>query len=180
LTNTHNLKLTAPLIFLANVFTGLVELIGISNVTILIDSQDNIGLAGGLSATFRLVASSIATVVYVTVLENRLQQTIPALVPEALTAAGLPTDRVEAFLQALGSGSVTALRNIPEATGQIIQTGMRVYKEANVEAYRTVYLVTIAFSVIGIAAACFTPNTEKSMSYDVAVTLKGTEKKEAS
>ncbi|KAL4860574.1 hypothetical protein BDV12DRAFT_204895 [Aspergillus spectabilis] len=126
LTNTHNLQLTAPLIFLANVFTGPVELIGISNVPILINSQDNIGLAGGLSATFRMAASSIASV------------------------RALPTDKVEAFLQALESGSVAALRIIPEATGQVIQTGMQVYKEANAEAYRTVYLVTIAFSVIAV------------------------------
>jgi hypothetical protein len=178
LTNIDNLGLTGTLIFLANVFTGLVELIGISNVTILIDSQDNIGLARGLSATFRMVASSVATVVYVTVLENRLKQTIPATVPAALVAAGLPVDRVQAFLQALESGSAAALQQVPETTGHIVQVGVQAYKEANVQAYRTVYLVTIAFSVMGLVSAGFTPNTEKSLSYDVAVTLQGTEKEE--
>jgi hypothetical protein len=110
--------------------------------------------------------------VYITVLSNRLSQTIPAKVPQAVTQAGLPASSVPAFIQGFTTGSFT---NITGLNNNILAVGTRAYRVANAEAYSTVFYTTIAFSGIAIILSFFSPNVDDKMTGQVAVTLHHTE-----
>lgn len=137
---------------------------------IVIDDQNDIGTAVGLAGCIRNTISTIGTAVYTVILSNRLAQTIPAEVPPALISAGLPESSVSLFLKAYASGSA-ALADVPGINATIIQIGTMAYKQASADAYRTVFLSTIAFSGVAIIFAFFTADGTKRMTRDVAATL---------
>jgi hypothetical protein len=132
------------------VFIGWNESICLSNAAILVKDQREIGVAGGLAGSVRSIISSILSAVYVAIFTNRLTKTVSTEVPAALVKAGLPVSSVPGFLAAITSGLPDAFSKVPGATQSIIAVGLRSYKQANADAYRAVYLSTIAFSGLAI------------------------------
>ncbi|KIV98822.1 uncharacterized protein PV09_09435 [Verruconis gallopava] len=159
------------LIYIGCVFIGWNESICLSNAAILVHDQREIGVAGGLAGSVRSIISSVLQAVYVSILTNRLESTIPAEVPPALIKAGLPASSVADFIKAITSGTATAFASVPGATSDIIAVGLRAYKQANADAYRTVYLSTIAFSAVAVILTWWAPNTDHLMTGKVAATL---------
>jgi hypothetical protein len=88
--------------------------------------------------------------VYVAIFTNRLTSTVSTEVPAALVKAGLPVSSVPGFLVAITSSVPDAFSKVPGATTGIVQIGLNAYKQANADAYRTVYLSTIAFSGLAV------------------------------
>lgn len=152
-------------------FTGWNETVCIANSTICVKNQQEIGIAGGLAGSIRSGICGVIVAIYTTILTNRLGQTIPAEVPPALVNAGLPASSVVDFLTALTSGVTGAMEAVPGITDQIIAVGVAAYKQANADAYRTVYLSTLAFSGVAICLTYFAPNTDDYMTSQVAATL---------
>jgi hypothetical protein len=111
--------------------------------------------------------------VFTTVLANRLAKTIPAKVPPAVIAAGLPESSVAAFIAAVQAGSQTAFDAVAGLTPEIRALGTRAYQEANSAAFNTVFLVTIAFSGIGIICTFFSPNVDHLLTREVNITVSG-------
>jgi hypothetical protein len=109
--------------------------------------------------------------VYTVVLSNRLATTIPGQVPKALTAAGLPSSSVAGFLTAYTTGTQAAFDAVQGLTPAILTKGTTAYKNASADAYRTVFLTTLAFSGIGIILTWFAPDVDKKLTREVAVTL---------
>lgn len=104
---------------------------------------------------------------------NRLASTIPASVPAALTHAGLPPSSVADWLAAYAIGTPAAFKGVAGNTAAIDAIGAAAYKEAVAKAFRTVYLVTIAFSGVGLILSFFCPNADKLLTSDVATKLHG-------
>jgi hypothetical protein len=130
-----------------------------------------IGTAGGVAGSVRGAISSILIAVYTSVLTNRLTTTISTEVPAAVVKAGLPSTSVAQFIGAFSIGTPAAFKAVPGITDQILAVGTRAYKVANADAFATVYLTTIAFSVIAVILTFFAPNTDELMSGKVAATL---------
>lgn len=168
--NPDNEATTMAMIFLGCVFIGWNESICLANATILVRDQREIGVAGGTAGSVRAAICAVLVAIYVSIMTNRLGETVPAQVPPALIDAGLPAASVPAFLQALSLGS-QALQAVPGITDQILATGYRAYQDASADAYRTVYLATIAFSALSIILTWWAPNTDDLMSGKVAATL---------
>jgi MFS family permease len=166
-----NPKTAMALMFLGAFFVGWVETIALANATLLVRDQREIGVAGSLATTSRAFISAILQAVYTTIFSNRLPTTIAANVPSALTAAGLPASSVQQFLAAIVAGSAATIKAVPGVSDAITAAGLHAYKVANAEAYKTVYLSTIAFSVIGLISAFLTTDMDDFMSDKVAVTL---------
>lgn len=101
---------------------------------------------------------------------NRLGETIPAQVPPAIIDAGLPESSVPAFMKALTLGA-DAFKAVPGVTDKILAIGNRAYQDASADAYRTVYLATIAFSGVAVILTWWAPNTDDLMSGEIAATL---------
>lgn len=119
----------------------------------------------------RSVMGGICSAIYSVILTNRLAHTIPAQVPAAVINAGLPVDSVASFLQALTTGSEQALAAVKGLTPQILAAGTAAYKHASSDAFRTVFLSSIAFSGVGIILTFFVPNVDDRMTNEVAAVL---------
>jgi hypothetical protein len=169
-----NKKTQIALIYIGCVFIGWNESICLSNAAILVQDQRAIGVAGGVAGSVRSIISSISQAVYVAILTNRLTTTVPEQVPPALIDAGLPAASVPDFLAAITAGTADAFASVSGATASIIATGLEAYRQANADAYRTVYLATIAFSGVAIILTWWAPNTDNLMTGKVAATLHHT------
>ncbi|KAF2668524.1 siderophore iron transporter [Microthyrium microscopicum] len=169
--NPYNFKTAIALIFMGCFFIGWNETICLANSTIVVHDQRYIGIAGGLAGSMRSGITSVIIAIYVSILTNKLTSNVASMVPAALTSAGLPATSVTGFITALGVGTPAAFDMVPGINSTILAAGSIAYKEANAGAYRTVYLSTIAFSVLGLALTFFAPNTEKHMTGKVAATL---------
>jgi hypothetical protein len=167
------------LIFIGCFFIGWNESICLTNSTILVRDQRDIGVAGGTAGSVRAALSAVFTAIYSAILSNRLSETVSSEVPPAVIDAGLPSSSVTQFIKALTAGTASALDAVPGVTAQIIAAGETAYKQANADAYRTVYLSTIAFSGLAVILSIFAPNTEKLMTGQVAATLHREETKQS-
>jgi hypothetical protein len=131
-----------------------------------------------MAAIVRQVVSTIASTIYTTVLSNRLTTTISGEVPPKLIAAGLPASSVASFISAVGVGTPEAFSKVAGLTSEIQAIGVAAYKVANADAYRTVFLTTIAFSVLCILGAVGSPHVDKYMTGNVVATLRKKEDEE--
>ncbi|KAF1840697.1 MFS general substrate transporter [Cucurbitaria berberidis CBS 394.84] len=168
--NPDNGSTTMALIFLGCMFIGWNESICLANSTILVEDQNEIGIAGGTAGSVRAAICAVLVAIYSTIMTNRLEETIPAQVSPVLINAGLPAASVPLYLQAIRLGAA-ALAAVPGITEQIMAVGYRAYQEANADAFRTVYLATIAFSAASVVLTWWAPNTDDLMTGKVAATL---------
>jgi hypothetical protein len=159
-------------------FVGWIENVCLSLTTIALNNQSEIGTAGGVAGSVRAAISAVSAAVYSAVLSNRLSQTISTHVPAALLAAGLPATSVPGFIAAIALGTPAAFAKVDGISEPITVAGLKAYKLANMDAYRTVFLTTIAFSGVALVLSFFVPNVEERMTGDVAATLhnRGDEK----
>lgn len=167
--NQHNQPLTVSLLVIGCFFLGVVEAIAITLTSIAIDDQNDIGTAVGVAASFRSLAGAIASTTYTTILANRLQKTIPALVPPAVVSLGLPVEQVPALIQ-LFSG-IGEADQIPGLTPDIQAAGFDAFQTANSQAYSTCFLASIAFCVLGLIGSCFCPDLNPEVANVVAKEL---------
>ena len=158
--NPNNKATAIALVFIGVFFTGWNECIAITTITVALKDQNDIGAAGGVAGGIRMGISAILSAVYTTILNSRLEETIPTQMPPALVSAGLPASSVTDFITALTSGSATALASVEGITPGIIAAGEMAYKVASSDAYRTVFLSTIAINGIGIVLTFFVPNPD--------------------
>jgi hypothetical protein len=173
--NPDNKATAIAFITLGCFWIGWNESICLSNATICVQDQREIGVAGGFAGSIRAFICAILVAVYTTTLTNRLTTTVSTEVPPVLLAAGLPSTSIIQFMTALSAGTADAFQQVPGITLSIITAGVRAYKVANSNAYKTVYLSTIAFSAIAVFLTWFAPNTEKYMSEKVVATLHNEE-----
>ncbi|KJR86299.1 uncharacterized protein SPSK_02313 [Sporothrix schenckii 1099-18] len=166
------------LLLLGTTFIGANECLTSTCASICITDQREIGTALGIGGSSRSFVSTLCGTVYTVVLSNRLATTIPAQVPAALEAAGLPASQTASFITTYGAGGVagaTAAGVVPGLNETILAAGVHAYKVASADAYRTVFYSTIAFSGIGILLSIFVPNVDTLLTGEVAVTLRATE-----
>ncbi|KAJ4354329.1 uncharacterized protein N0V89_006064 [Didymosphaeria variabile] len=168
--------MAAVFVFLAAAFIGWNEILNSTVATIVINDQREIGTATGIAGSARSFISTICSTVYTVILSNRLAATIPARVPPALIAAGLPSSSVASFLSALTLGTPAAWAAVNGLSAESQAAGVRAYQEANAEAYKTVFLSTIAFCGVGILASFWAPNVDALLTRDVVVQLRGRER----
>lgn len=157
---------------------GWTESLAVTAITMTTLDQSELGSAGGVGGSIRFLITSISTTVYNVVLSNRQSDQIPKKVTAAVIAGGLPASSVAAFISAFAVGP-SAFDDIPGVTPAIVAAGSHAYKVANSNAFRTVFLTTIAFSSIALITTLFLPNFDSLMSRKVATTLGKEKVKEA-
>lgn len=145
-------------------FVGFIELTSLALAPLFCKPAD-IGLASGLLASIRSAGGSIAVAVYSSILQNRLQSTLPANIRQAAIAAGLPSTQVSALVAAVRAGNLSAF---PGITTQIRNAVTRVLPTAYAEAFKTVYLSSLGFGAIAVVACLFAKYDEVFLSDEVA------------
>lgn len=157
------------LLLLGTTAIGANECLSSVCATLCVKDQREIGTAIGVGGSSRSFVSSLASTVYTVVLSNRLATTIPAQVPPALIQAGLPANQTATWIAAYAAGG--NFDGIQGMNAEILAAGTRAYKFASADAYRTVFLTTLAFSGVGIILTFFAPNVDHMLTSEVAVTL---------
>ncbi|KAF2434009.1 hypothetical protein EJ08DRAFT_694041 [Tothia fuscella] len=151
---TRSLALAFTII--ASICLGYVENVAFTIAPFCIPAKD-IGLALGLLGCVRSSVASVATAVFVSVLNNKLETNILKYVIPAATDAGLPA-------------SSTA-----RASPEIIAAASAANQVAYTESFKIVYLSGIAFGAVGIVAALNTQNSEQFFNEEIARKLHGKE-----
>lgn len=129
-------------------------------VTIVIKDQTEIGTAAGVYGSIRSLGGVLATAILTTVLQGRVKsETVHHVVP-ALITAGLPATSLEKFLTDLGAGDVAAAEKLPGVTVKVLEVAAVALRSAYQKSFETVYLVTLAFGIISVVAAFFSPSIE--------------------
>jgi hypothetical protein len=80
---------------------------------------------------------------------------LPQQIIPAVEAAGLPADSVPELLTAISNGTSAALGNVPGINGSVLAALGLATKHAYAQAFKVVYLATLAFTGIGLIAAFF-------------------------
>ncbi|EPE03357.1 trichothecene efflux pump [Ophiostoma piceae UAMH 11346] len=159
------------LLFVGTLFVGWYESNSFTLTTILVHDQAEIGTAAGLGGSARSNISTVCSVIYTVILDNRLAHTVANRVPKAVIAAGLPESSVVDFITALSDGTAAAYATVQGLTPAILGVGKSAYKVANTEAYKTVSLTTLAFSGLAIIASLFVGRVEERMTNEVSTML---------
>lgn len=162
-----------------NFFIGWMEALTLTLPGMYIDNQEEIGVAIGVAGSVRSSLSTLASTIYVAILNNRLAITVPEAVAPAAVKAGLPESSVSQLLSALAVGTPAALNAVDGITSNIINVATVAYKDGSTSAYRTVFLASLAFTGTGILLSLFAPSVDNRMTNKVAVKLhKRKEEKE--
>ncbi|KAK5128260.1 hypothetical protein LTR85_002927 [Meristemomyces frigidus] len=93
-------------VFLSQMGFGYAIYLAIAITQMGVDQKD-LGIAGGISGTFRFAAGAIGTAVYTTVIDNTLAQDLAKRVPAAATAAGVPTSEIAKLMTAISSSTLS-------------------------------------------------------------------------
>ncbi|KAJ4357492.1 uncharacterized protein N0V89_002068 [Didymosphaeria variabile] len=169
--------MTISFMMLATIFVGWNEALVLPICTIVIPDQAEIGTAAGVAGSSRSAISTVASTIYSVVLASRTTTELTRQVPGAVVAAGLPAGSVSAYMTAIAAGgSETLLSKIDGLTPEVLAAGTQAYRWAYTDAYKTIFLVSLAFGGLAIIASFFIPDVDHLMGGKVAATLTGREK----
>lgn len=157
-----NRPLTMGLLVVGCLFIGAMEGMAIATATFPLRSQEEIGTAGGLSGAVRIFGGCVAVAIYSTVLNNRLATTIPDRVIPAAIGAGLPNSSISALISGLEGEISVNPSNIPGLTDRIFDIASFAFRQANADAYKTVFYTSFAFSGIGMILCWFVAQNDAS------------------
>jgi len=107
---------------------------------------------------------------YSSILASQLTKYLPEYVGPAALAAGLPESSMPELLAGVSTGS---FKNVPGPSAIVLQAIAGPIKHAYATAFRTVFLCTLPFGILTIAAAMLCPKVEDYMTDEVARKLQG-------
>ncbi|KAH0837653.1 siderophore iron transporter [Fonsecaea pedrosoi] len=137
------------------------------------------GSAFGLAGAARQFMGSVVSAIYITILNNGLTDNIPKDVSAAALETGLPQTSLVSLLTALGTNDPSAIASVPGITPAILEAVGRATKKAYRDSFKTIFFVSIAFSVICTATACFIKDfNDKNTDNHVELKVNSADKQE--
>lgn len=119
------------------------------------------------AAKFAFVLN-VTVSIYVCILDNRLAAYVPTDVTAAVEKAGLPASSLPDLFAAITNGTVAALEAVPHMDTKILDAFGLATKAAYASAFKVVYLSSLAFAAIALAAALFVEDVDKYLTNYVA------------
>lgn len=156
-----NFSLTAGLVVTGVFFIGMSEGIALTDCSFPLETQEEIGTAGGVCGTLRLLISNTAITVFSSTLSNRLTTTIPSNVIPAATHAGLSSSAIPSLISGLQGLTPLTSQHIPGLTPEITAAASVAWQTAYAQALKTVFLVTLAVSGPGLVCSFFLEQDDK-------------------
>jgi len=143
----HSLGGAVTLVALAGLCVGCVNLVSVTMI-ILRCRDEYIGVAVGLAGTARTVGGAIATAIYSAVLNNKVNEVLPAKVAEAVVPLGFKPEDLSALITALTSGIPTANMTFPGISPRIISSAAYAIKDSHAEGFKLIYLIIASRSAV--------------------------------
>ncbi|CRG89117.1 putative transporter C3H1,06c [Talaromyces islandicus] len=172
--NPLNMSLTVGLLVTGNLIIGMADGIGLPMTTFPIKTQERLGTAGGLSGCIRLAGTSIAVAMYSTILSNRLNQTIPAVIETAALSTGISESAVPELITVLNDGRPLGNITVEGLTTSAIALIEQAYRMGNARAYSTVFLSTLGFGGVALILSFFIGGVDESDGEYVAAVIQNT------
>lgn len=169
-----NINMTLAFLILGNFILGAADGVALPMTTFPIQNQEEIGTAGGLSGSIRLTGTSIAVAMYSTILNNRLEVTVPKSLGNAVQNAGLSESIVPTLIAALGRGERLLNSTAPGLTAENIPLIEHAFRLGNSAAYKTVFLSTLGFGLVSVVLVWFIGGVEESDPHYVACQIAST------
>ncbi|KAB5530376.1 fungal trichothecene efflux pump [Coniochaeta sp. 2T2.1] len=164
---TDSMGLVMGLLIVGCFFIGWNESVTLVFAGMCITDQKEIGTAVGLAGSVRSAISTFATTIYTVVLSNRMTSTITSIVVPAVVEAGVSEEDIAALLALLGAGGdVSVIPGVDAAVAEVLRDA---YKEAALQAFKTVFLTSLAFTGVGFIVSWWAPNVKSLMTDHVAV-----------
>lgn len=160
---------STALVALGAAFIAAVSVFSVSMVQVIV-KHEHIGIASGVLVTARSLGGAVATTIYVSILQNKLASSIAPDVAVPLAENGVPLASIPAVIEALTSGDLTspALAAISPKALYAAVVGLQ---NAYVGSFRLIYLVSIAFGVIGTVMVAFVRNVDALMTDKIDIKL---------
>ncbi|GAB7356548.1 hypothetical protein MBLNU459_g7287t1 [Dothideomycetes sp. NU459] len=153
---------------------------GISSLTVVTNCMiqlsvphQYLGVAMGLVTTFRYVGGSVGSTIYEVILTNQLTSNLGPNIATALAKVGVPLVDIPAIAQALATGNTTSTALV-DASPAAIGAGVHALQLTYVHAFKIIFLVSIAFGVLGSVCAAFTRNVGEFLTNKLDVQLDQT------
>ncbi|RAL02180.1 trichothecene efflux pump [Aspergillus ibericus CBS 121593] len=170
--NQHRQSYGIAFTAIGGFWVGYLELITIIMCPLYCKPED-IGLASGFLGSAKQVAGTIATAIYIAILDARIATTLPNTISTAATNAGLPSTSLTDLLDAVSVGTTTAYDAVPGMTTTILAAVAEAVKTAYSLSFRTVFLASIAFGGLSVVTALFSAPVDECFTGDVAARLVG-------
>ena len=157
------------LMFMACYSVGVIETCSLALAPLSCATED-IGAALGALGSIRSGGASVATAIFVTILDNKLAKFVPEYVAPAALDAGLPKTSLIALFTNLATGTLDL---VPGITPKIIAAVATANARAGADSFRYVWYAVIPFASCSIIAACLTINYGQYLTDDVARKMHG-------
>ncbi|KIX09305.1 uncharacterized protein Z518_00384 [Rhinocladiella mackenziei CBS 650.93] len=131
-----------------------------------------IGVATGLSGSFRTVGGCIAIAIYSSIFRQHTNTNLASDVSVAALEAGLPASSVPALLQAILSGNQQAIEKVRGITPNIPKTTEDAVQSLYAGRYSTVFLVSTSFGVVSVVSAFFVKSVDDCLTRHVVRELE--------
>lgn len=161
-TDPLNINMTLAFLITGNFVLGAADGVALPMTTFPIRTQEEIGTAGGLSGSIRLTGTSIAVAMYSTILNNRLEATVPRSVRSAVTNAGLAESAVPTIIAALNRGERLLTNTTQGLTAENIPWIEHAFRLGNSQAYKTTFLSTLGFGALSVVLVWFIGGVDES------------------
>jgi hypothetical protein len=137
----------------------------------IISPDEVIATVCAINLSARLIGGSIGYAVYFNVFQNKLTDVLPTAVGMAAIGAGLAPNEAPALVGAIVAQNKTAIGLIPGISPTILLAAEAAVNTSYSEAFRQVYLVSIAFGGAAFLASLFLGDIRKYMVDRVAVDI---------
>jgi hypothetical protein len=109
-----------------------------------------LGLTTGQLIASRASGQAISAAIPAPVYQSKIKRFLPGDVTPAVTAAGLPSDSVSAFISAVTAGDTAALQSLTSGNGAIITAGMNAATTAYVDSFHYGWYTALPFSIVAL------------------------------
>ncbi|KAL1889584.1 hypothetical protein Sste5346_008833 [Sporothrix stenoceras] len=162
--------LAVAFMVLGAMFVGIMEAVAFVTAQLCLEPED-IGLASGTMGTVRSALSTIATTIYLAILNNKKAAYITKHVDEVASQNGVTDAQLAKILAGFASGNINAA-GVSQPVLDMLQD---VYKTSYSQSLHVVYLASISFGAIAIIFAFYSPNLETKFNDEVSRRLHGSD-----
>ncbi|KAF7198087.1 Trichothecene efflux pump TRI12 [Pseudocercospora fuligena] len=127
----------------------------------------DLGIAGGISGTFRYAAGAVGTTIYTTVFNNELASSTASKVTKAVLDAGLPSDQVAKLLTVVSTADLAT-----SYPADIVTAASNALNDAYCHAIFVVAMVSMAFGIVGLIACACCKDVDHKMNNQIEVFLE--------
>jgi len=134
--------------------------------------QDELGVSAGLIGTFRSAGGSVGNAIFATILNSIINKKLGPNIAEVAIKRGFSPSGLGALIPAVIENAVGvpfAFAKVPGITPEIIAATSEAFKDTYAYAFRRVFLSTIPFGIIGLAAAWFVKDPSHLLNNHVAI-----------